>query len=468
MTDSGSQPGMTAAQKPQQPEGPTQQNAWAEAEGKLSRALRELGQTSWLVTFLAVVVALVVGAVLILAADEEVQGSLSYLFARPTDFIETSFQVLREAYSSLFRGAVFDWQADSAQRAIRPLTETMVYSVPLILAGLGIAIGFRSGMLNIGGQGQIILGATSAGFLGYALSMPVGLHVLLALAGGILGGAIWGGIAGVLKARTGANEVIVTIMLNNIAIYLLAWLLQQEWYKQTGSNQPLSSSVDESAQLFSLLGSGFRLHAGFLVAILATLAVWWLLERSTLGFEFRAIGENPEAARTAGINVQKATALVLVIAGGLAGLGGAAHVLGTEYRIAGGIAGTLGFDAITVALLGRSKPLGTFLAGLLLGGLRAGGVLMQAQTGTPIDIVLVLQAVIVLMIAAPPLVRAIFFLPNPDGSPRIKKTRGSKSASAQTAKSTERGQSSAAAAQGATAPGDPNQPPRTNTQEVGK
>ncbi|GAA1115576.1 simple sugar transport system permease protein [Nesterenkonia jeotgali] len=417
MSATGPQTGMTPAPKPEQ------QSPWAEAEGRLSRALRELGQTSWVVTVLAVVVALVVGAVLILAASRDVQASLSYFFAQPSAFLETSFQVLREAYSALFRGAVFDWQAPSVARSIRPLTETMVYSVPLILAGLGIAIGFRSGMLNIGGQGQIILGATSAGFLGYALSMPVGLHVLLALAGGILGGAIWGGIAGVLKARTGANEVIVTIMLNNIAIYLLAYLLQQQWFKQTGSNQPLSSSVDESAQLFSLLGPGFRLHAGFLVAILATIAVWWLLERSTLGFEFRAIGENPEAARTAGINVPKATALVLVIAGGLAGLGGAAHVLGTEYRLAGGVAGTLGFDAITVALLGRSKPLGTFLAGLLLGGLRAGGVLMQAQTGTPIDIVLVLQAVIVLMIAAPPLVRAIFFLPHADGRPRIGRRR---------------------------------------------
>ncbi|MGJ9372494.1 ABC transporter permease [Nesterenkonia sp. CF4.4] len=451
MTDSAPQPGTSPAQ------GTKQQGPWEEAEGRLSRALRELGQTSWLVTVLAVVVALVVGAVLILAAHPDVQASLSYFFAQPTAFLETSFQVLREAYSSLFRGAVFDWQAPSIERAVRPLTETMVYSVPLILAGLGIAIGFRSGMLNIGGQGQIILGATSAGFLGYALALPAGLHVLLAIAGGTIGGAIWGGIAGVLKARTGANEVIVTIMLNNIAIYLLAWLLQQQWFKQTGSNQPLSSSVDESAQLFSLLGPGFRIHAGFLLAILATIFVWWLLERSTLGFEFRAIGENPEAARTAGINVTKATALVLVIAGGLAGLGGAAHVLGTEYRLAGGIAGTLGFDAITVALLGRSKPLGTFLAGLLLGGLRAGGVLMQAQTGTPIDIVLVLQAVIVLMIAAPPLVRSIFFLPRADGRPRTggRRRRGTDAASDDGAAGPPEKQTAGGAER-----------PRTTTQEV--
>ncbi|GAB3044324.1 ABC transporter permease [Sediminivirga luteola] len=404
--------------------------ALAQAEGRVARALREMGQSSWLVSVLAVVLALIAGGVLILAANREVQATLGYFFARPVDFFAVSWQVLTDAYSALFRGAVFDWQAPSAVRTIRPITETMVYSVPLILSGLGIAIGFRSGMLNIGGQGQIILGASFAGFIGYWMQLPVGLHLLLALLGGALGGAIWGGIAGVLKARTGANEVIVTIMLNNIAIYLLAWLLQQRWFTQTDSNQPQSAAVAESAQLFGLLGPQFRLHAGFILAILATLAVWWLMERSTLGFEFRAIGENPEAARTAGISVVKATALVLIIAGALSGLGGAAHVLGTEHRLTGGIAGTLGFDAITVALLGRSRPLGTFLAGLLFGGLKAGGVLMQSQTGTPIDIVLVLQSVIVLLIAAPPLVRAIFFLPRPGGRPPASSRRARRQRSA--------------------------------------
>ena len=397
--------------------------ALKDAEGRAHYALRQLGQSSWLISVLAVVVALVVGAVLILAANPAVQSTLGYFFAQPGDFFSTSFQVIRDAYSALFRGAVFDWQAPSAQRSIRPITETMVNSIPLILAGLGIAIGFRSGMLNIGGQGQVILGASFAGFIGYAFGLPLGAHVLLALAGGVLGGAIWGGIAGVLKARTGANEVIVTIMLNNIALFLLAWLLRQQWFTQNDSNQPQSAPVDDSARLFGLLGDGFRVHAGFLVAILATVFVWWLMERSTLGFEFRAIGENPHAARTAGISVGKATALVLIIGGALCGLGGATMLLGTEHRLTPGIAGTIGFDAITVALLGRSKPLGTFLAGLLFGGLTAGGVLMQAQTGTPIDIVLVLQSVIVLLIAAPPLVRAIFFLPRPDGQPRARLRR---------------------------------------------
>lgn len=424
-------------------------DALKEAESRLHYAVRELGQSSWLITLLAVVVALAVGAVLILAANPQVQSTLGYFFTQPGDFFSTSFQIIRDAYSALFRGAVYDWNAPSAERSIRPITETMVNSVPLILAGLGIAIGFRSGMLNIGGQGQIILGASFAGFIGYAFGLPLGAHVLLALAGGVLGGAIWGGIAGVLKARTGANEVIVTIMLNNIALYLLAWLLRQRWFTHTESSQPQSAPVEETAQLFGLLGGSFRIHAGFLVAILATIFVWWLMERSTLGFEFRAIGENPEAARTAGISVGKATALVLIVGGALCGLGGAAHLLGTEYRLTAGIAGTIGFDAITVALLGRSKPLGTFLAGLLFGGLKAGGVLMQAQTGTPIDIVLVLQSVIVLLIAAPPLVRAIFFLPRADGQPRGKRRRAKAAAQSRAGNGHQSAEPAPAASEGA-------------------
>ena len=150
------------------------------------------------------------------------------------------------------------------------------------------------------------------------------------------------------------------------------------------------------------------------VAIAATVAVWWLLNRSTLGFRFRAVGLNPDAARSAGINVEKHFMLVMILAGALAGLAGTAQVMGTERVLTAGIAASFGFDAITVALLGRSKPMGVLFAGILFGALRAGGVTMQSRTGTPIDIVLVVQSVIVLLIAAPPLVRAMFRLPSPD------------------------------------------------------
>ncbi|WP_413334038.1 ABC transporter permease [Brevibacterium sp. GP-SGM9] len=386
----------------------------AEAEpGKEQNLLQEILSGSWLVSVLAIIVALLLGGVLIAVSNAEVVEAAKNLFAAPGSFFSTLFTTIGEAYSALFRGAIFDWDARTAERSIRPLTESMVNGTPLILAGLGIALAFRSGLFNIGGQGQVILGATIAGFLGYALPLPPFVHMLVAALGGIIGGAIWAGIAGVLKARTGANEVIVTIMLNSIAGYLLGYLLKQSWFTHTASANPQSRTVDDSAQMFLLLPAPFRLHFGFIIAILATIFVWWLLERSTVGFEFKAVGANPHAARTAGISVSKVTILVMVVAGALAGLGGAAQVLGTEYKLTGGISGSIGFDAITVALLGRSKPLGTFLAGLLFGAFKAGGYLMQSQTGTPIDIVLVVQSVIVLLIAAPPLVRSIFRLPTP-------------------------------------------------------
>jgi ABC-type uncharacterized transport system permease subunit len=268
------------------------------------------------------------------------------------------------------------------------------------------------------------------GYVGFAFDLPVVLHVLLAVVAAALGGAIWGGIAGVLKARTGANEVIVTIMLNNIAVYLIAWVLTTSAFQVPGSALPKSPPIPtDSATYPLLLGEPFRLHAGFLVAIAATAGVWWLLERSTVGFELRAVGANPHAARTAGMSVQRVTVFAMVFAGALAGLGGSAQVLGTEQVLTTGIAASYGFDALTVALLGRSRPLGTFLAGLLFGALRAGGFLMQSTTTTPIDIILVVQSVIVLLIAAPPLVRAILRLPAPGGARKVR-TRPVKGASA--------------------------------------
>ncbi|MFC8921284.1 ABC transporter permease [Cellulosimicrobium sp. NPDC057127] len=383
--------------------------------------LREMLESSWLVSLLAIVAALVLGGVLIAAADPEVQEAATYFFARPTDMLEAIWDAVFGAYSALFQGSVINFGATDLERALRPLTETMTVSVPLILAGLGLGIGFRAGLFNIGAQGQIILGGIFAGFIGFTFSLPPGLHLLLAVLGAALGGALWASIAGVLKARTGAHEVIVTIMLNNIAVYLVAYLLTTTPFQREGSSNPISPPVPSTATFPLLLGEGFRLHLGFVLALLAAAGVWWLMERSTLGFRFRAVGENPHAARTAGMSVPWVTVWVMAIAGALAGLAGSAQVLGTEQVLTAGVAASFGFDAITVALLGRSRPLGTVLAGLLFGALRAGGFAMQARTGTPIDIVLVVQSLIVLFIAAPPLVRSIFRLPTPGGPTRAER-----------------------------------------------
>ncbi|WP_448059453.1 ABC transporter permease [Cellulomonas hominis] len=372
--------------------------------------LREMLESSWLVTVMAIVLALLISGVLIAAADSAVQDAAGYLFARPADFFSAVWDAVWSAYVALFQGSVVNFGAPTFERAIRPLTETMTVSVPLILAGLGLSVGFRAGMFNIGAQGQIILGAVFGGYVGFAFSLPPGLHLLLATIGAAVGGGLWAGIAGVLKARTGANEVIVTIMLNNVAVYLVGYLLTTSAFKRGDSNNPISPPIKDSALYPALLGSGFRLHAGFLLAIVAAVFVWWLMNRSTIGFQFRAVGSNPSAARTAGISVNATYVWVMVVAGALAGLAGSAQVLGTEKVLTAGVAASFGFDAITVALLGRSRPLGTFMAGLLFGALRAGGFAMQASTGTPIDIVLVMQSLIVLFIAAPPLVRSVFRL----------------------------------------------------------
>ena len=374
--------------------------------------LRQIASSPAVVGLLAVLTALILSSILILAADSEVRYTATYLLNRPGDFFHATASTLSEAYSSLLRGALFDWRATTGVRMIRPITDTLTNATPLIIAGLGMAVAFRAGLFNIGGQGQMILGAITACYVGIAWNLPPVAHLLLAVVGAALGGLVWGGIAGVLKARTGANEVIVTIMLNSIAAHLLSQVLSLKAFNgegETGNRKSLN--VADAAQYPSLAGDSFRLHAGFLLALLVAVAVWWLMERSRLGFQLRATGLNADAARTAGMSVPWVTSLVMMISGALCGLAATAPVLGTQKSMDESVVGTIGFDAITVALLGRSRPLGTVLAGLLFGALRAGGTAMQAAPGTHIKIVLVLQSTIVLFIAAPPLIRAIFRLP---------------------------------------------------------
>ncbi|WP_020576981.1 ABC transporter permease [Actinopolymorpha alba] len=349
------------------------------------------------VSFAAVILALVVGAVLIIVSDADVAATWGYFFSYPPDALQASWTAVSDAYTSLFLGALGGW---------KPISETLVQATPLICAGLGVSLAFRAGLFNIGAQGQLIAGALCAGWVGFSFELPVVVHLLLALAAGLFGGAVWGGLVGLLKARTGAHEVILTIMLNYVALYLLQWLLTTDVLQRPGRNDPISPVVEQTAQFPNWPGT--RLHLGFLVALLAVAAVWWLLARSTTGFQLRAVGANPEAARTAGMSVGRAYTIAMLAAGALAGLAGAQQVLGTDYPLTDGIAGSVGFDSITVALLGRASPIGTVVAGLVFGALNAGGLQMQLQTQTPLTLTTVLQATIVLFIAAPALVRAVF------------------------------------------------------------
>ncbi|MFD5215951.1 ABC transporter permease [Microbacterium sp. NPDC058345] len=419
---------MTAAetQTPAPPQTPTP----TPSRGR--QAVMQIVTGTFAISLLAVVAAVVVGSLMIALTDKEVQAAAGYFFQRPSDTFQAIGSAVGGAYAALFRGSIYNFNADSFAVGIRPLTETLKFATPLIAAGLGVGLAFRAGLFNIGGQGQMLMAAAAAGYVATAWDMPFPLHLIVALAAGVVAGAIWAGIAGLLKARTGAHEVIVTIMLNHIAVYLLAWMLATQGILQApGSSNPKTAPMAESAVMPLILGPMYKLHLGFLLALIAVAITWWLLERSSLGFRFRAVGENPAAARTSGISVGRMYFLVMVIAGALVGLAGVSQVLGTEPKgFSGGIDAGIGFDAITVALLGRSRPLGILFAGLLFGAFKTGGFTMQASQGVPIEIVLVVQSLIVLFIAAPPLVRAMFGLPQPGRASRRQRRAAKKEVTA--------------------------------------
>jgi len=268
-------------------------------------------------------------------------------------------------------------------------------------------------MFNIGGTGQLLMGAAFAAFASFQFHLPYGIHLIVALLFGLLGAGLWAGIVGFLKARTGAHEVIVTIMLNYIAISLVTFFMRTPvLHDMESGNNPTTRPPDVTAQFPKLFGDRFDLHLGFVLCILAVVVFWWLMERSTIGFRLRMVGLNPDAARTAGIDVNRVYVLAMVFSGLFVGLAGVNQALGREGSFSPSIDSGIGFDAITVALLGNSTALGVLFAGLLFGAMKAGGPAMQVADVAP-EVLSVVQALIVLFIAAPPLIRAIFRLPAP-------------------------------------------------------
>jgi simple sugar transport system permease protein len=392
--------------------------AAAPAPGDAPEQPRRRRSDGWLVTLLAIVLALVIGGILMAVSDQETRSAFGYFFQHPTDALSDAWYTVRDAYKALFEGAVYDPNNDGTASGIfGPIAGTIYTAAPLICAALGIGLAFRSGLFNIGGQGQVIAGAMASGYVGFAWHLPIVIHLIVAIAAGVLGGAIWGYLVGWLKARFGAHEVITTIMLNYVALSALAFLIQTKGI-QSPSNPQTSKLIDGSARLPHLFGASVPLDFGIVLAAIAAVGVWWLFTRSTLGFALRSVGANPAAARSAGMSVSRATTTAMALSGALTGLGGVLLALGgaTSYAITPQIDNNVGFDAITVALLGRNSPKGIFGAGLLLGALRAGAPTMQAQTGVPPDIVTVIQALIVIFVAAPRLTRAIFRLKGRDRS----------------------------------------------------
>ncbi len=381
--------------------------------------------SSTVMTVLSIFLALVVGGILIVFTDPVVTKAWSSFFAAPGNALAQTWDSVSFAYSQMFEGAIFNpntvtaaFHGGSVAAIFYPLSQTCAQATPLILTGLAVAIAFRAGLFNIGAAGQWVGGAIVATWLGFGVSLPIVVHVVVCVIGGFFGGAVIGWFVGLLKAKTGAHEVIVTIMLNYVMYDLLSYLLSHPaMLQQPHQTNQIAPFIASNANLPHVGGPPPQAGVGFLIALAAAAACAWLLSRSTTGFQFRTVGASPSAARSAGINVERSWILVMLIAGGLAGLSAATVIQGTNTQLTFNSFGTYGPDGITVALLGRAKPWGTVLAGLLFGALHVGGTYVAAATlnQVPSDIVQVLEGLIVLFVAAPALIRAVF---------RLRATRG--------------------------------------------
>lgn len=345
--------------------------------------------------------ALLVGAIFIVMASPDVLATYSYFFGRPGDAVSATLERLGSVYSALLNGALGSPQA---------LSESLLTATPLIIAGLGLAVSFRAGLINVGGPGQAALAALVAGVIGFALDVPFPITLILAAAAGMLVGAGWGALVGFLKARFGAHEVVTTIMLNYIASNLVLFMLGLPALNRPGRSDPITPEIVPGAQLPGLLGEHYRVNIGILLAIIAAAAVYIALFKTPQGLELRAVGQSQTASLALGINRNRVWVGAMAASGALVGLAASVQVLGVEKSVTSGTAESIGIDGLVVALLGRTSPLGCVLAGIFVGAMRAGGTQMQAMTGVPLEVVLVIEAVVVLIVATPNLAVYLFKL----------------------------------------------------------
>jgi len=302
------------------------------------------------------------------------------------------------AYKGLLQGAFGN---------LRNLSETLVIATPYILSGLAVTLGFRCGLFNIGVEGQFYMGALASVFVGYSIKgLPIYVHLPLALAAGAVGGALWGAVPGFLKARIGTNEVLNSIMMNYIAVKTVDYLVKNPMRDKV-STIPRTPVVLPSATLPPLL-PGLRLHAGLLIALVAIVFVYWFLWKTTLGFEIRTVGANPDAAKYAGMSVTRRFVLAMVLSGALAGLAGTGEVLGTNHNLPAAFISGYGFDSIAISLLAKSHPFGILPAAVLWAALRNGAGLMQVRAGISIDLINIVQALVIIFIAADEIIRWLY------------------------------------------------------------
>ena len=301
------------------------------------------------------------------------------------------------AYAALLKGAFGD---------IYSIGETLENTTPLILTGLAVAFAFRAKLFNIGAEGQFLMGGLAATWVGTNLTLPMVIHLPLTLLAGILVGGLWGGFAGLLKAIRGVHEVISTIMLNFIAIFFISFMVTGPMQEVSDLNIPQTPRIADTAQLMKILPPS-RLSAGIILALLAAAFIWWLLWKTTIGYEIRAVGLNYFAAEYGGIKPNYNMFLAMMISGGLAGLGGAIIISGLFLRYQHGFEPGYGFTAIAVSLVGANNPPGVVLAALLFATLSQGALGMQNMADVPQDIVYVIQALVIFFVAAPQIVQAL-------------------------------------------------------------
>jgi len=373
-----------------------------------------------LVPLLAIVTALVLGAIIIAGTDAQVAAAFSSGFGSG---LGVAWRSVTTAYGALFEGslgnprqiaaALVAWlRGDPSllSNAFYPITESLVTTTPYIMVGLAVALSFRAGLFNIGAEGQYFAGGLASVFVGYSLKgLPIYIHLPLMLLAGVAGGGLWGAIPGLLRATTGAHEVINTIMMNYIAFALSDWLLNGPM-KRPGGFRPITPEIQPSAMLPKFFPDPIRLNASIFVALGCALLVYWLLFRTTRGFEMRTVGANPRAARYAGINLTLNMVMAMFLSGGLAGLAAASDISGLLRYMPNAFSAGYGFDSIALALLGRSHPAGVVLAALLFGVLRSGATRMQSVAQIPVDIISILQALIIIFIAAPEIIRSLYRL----------------------------------------------------------
>ena len=384
----------------------------------LRRRLRPL-----FIPALAVLSAFLVGSIFLVLTDLK---NIALLPTDPVHAVTNAFGDVLNAYRALLQGAFGDparfataMQTGTPKAwatAFRPISETLLAATPLIFTGLAIAVSFRSGVFNIGGDGQFVLGALGATIVALALrGAPAPVTLVAALIGGIVFGAAWGFIPGFLKARTGAHEVITTIMLNYVALQIVQLSLRTDFLRQSSSSQPISKVLDFVRVPLLIPLPGLRLHWGFVVALLVAVLVSWFMFKTTKGFELRSAGLNLTAARYAGMSAGGSIILAMAVSGALAGLGGAFQVMGTVTQMSNDVNSGYGWTAIALALLGGTRPGGVVAAALLFGALNNGGHGMQVETSIPLDLLVFIQALVIMFVAAPNLVRMIYRL-KPKGS----------------------------------------------------